>query len=154
MLTTTTSGHSPWQVPLVPLVSLVPHSRRNSYAFISSIADNRSKGWPLVDSPVPTLVYTLIYLSIVWAGPKLMKKKNPLKLTWLLIPYNLAMAVLNGYIAFELLVASTRLRYSYVCQPVTYINHKEELRVSLLFLFPPEKKFYFFPRAVQVRKCL
>ena len=93
------------------------------------ISDDRSKGWPLVDSPVPTLVYTVIYLSIVWAGPRLMKKKNPFKLTWLLIPYNLAMAILNGYIAFELLIASTRLRYSYVCQPVTYINHKEELRV-------------------------
>lgn len=32
----------------------------------------------------------------------------------------------------QLLVASTRLKYSYVCQPVTYVNHKEELRVSPL----------------------
>lgn len=31
---------------------------------------------------------------------------------------------------FQLLVASTRLKYSYVCQPVTYVNTQEELRVS------------------------
>ena len=99
------------------------------------ITDKRSKGWPLVDSPVPTLVYTLIYLSIVWAGPKIMKNKKPLKLTWLLMPYNLFMALLNGYIAVELFIASTRLRYSYVCQPLTYINHTEELRVSIFFFF-------------------
>lgn len=30
---------------------------------------------------------------------------------------------------FQLLIASTRLKYSYVCQPVTYINTQEELRV-------------------------
>lgn len=83
-----------------------------------------------MDSPVPTLAYTALYLAIVWAGPKIMRQKHPFKLTWLLIPYNLAMAALNAYIAFELFVASTRLKYSYVCQPVTHINHKEELRVS------------------------
>ncbi|KAK6626398.1 hypothetical protein RUM43_006709 [Polyplax serrata] len=100
------------------------------YVWTLSLADNRSKGWPLVDSPVPTLLYTALYLVIVWAGPKIMKKKNPFKLTWLLIPYNLSMALLNGYIAFELFVASTRLKYSYICQPVTHINHKEELRIA------------------------
>lgn len=75
-----------------------------------------------------------------------MKKKNPLKLTWLLIPYNLSMALLNGYIAVELFIASTRLKYSYVCQPVTYINHKEELRVSIVCSFKVvfRESFSFF----------
>lgn len=55
----------------------------------------------MVDSPVPTIIYTLIYLFIVWIGPKLMRDRKPFKLTWLLIPYNFLMAVLNLYIALQ-----------------------------------------------------
>lgn len=32
---------------------------------------------------------------------------------------------------FQLFIASTRLKYSYVCQPIRHIDHKEELRVSI-----------------------
>lgn len=38
------------------------------------ILDSRTKGWLLVDSPTPTVIYIMIYLFIVWAGPKAMKK--------------------------------------------------------------------------------
>lgn len=63
--------------------------------------DERSKGWLLVDSPGPTLLYTMLYLLIVWAGPKVMRKRKAFKLTWALVPYNLAMACLNAYIAIQ-----------------------------------------------------
>lgn len=66
-------------------------------------SDNRTKGWMMVDSPLPTILYTILYLFIVWAGPKLMKDRKPFKLTWLLIPYNLAMAVLNAYISVQVI---------------------------------------------------
>lgn len=46
-------------------------------------------------------MYTLLYLLIVWAGPKVMKKRKAFKLTWALVPYNLAMACLNAYIAIQ-----------------------------------------------------
>jgi len=47
--------------------------------------------------------------------------------------YNDLKAIFDDiYLVFQLLVASTRLQYSYVCQPMTYINNKEELRVSIL----------------------
>lgn len=65
------------------------------------LTDSRTRGWPLVDSPAPTLLYTAVYLFIVWIGPKLMKNRKPFRLTWLLIPYNLAMALLNAYIAVQ-----------------------------------------------------
>lgn len=55
----------------------------------------------LVDSPVPTLLYTVIYLAIVGIGPKVMEKRKPFQLNWILIPYNLAMSLLNLYIAIE-----------------------------------------------------
>jgi hypothetical protein len=47
------------------------------------------------------MLYTALYLAIVWAGPRLMKNREPFRLTWALIPYNLSMAALNLYIASE-----------------------------------------------------
>ncbi|CAH1392972.1 unnamed protein product [Nezara viridula] len=99
------------------------------YLWTLSLADQRSRGWLMVDSPVPTVLYTILYLVIVGIGPRLMKDRKPFKLTWCLVPYNLAMSLLNLYIAIELLIASTRLKYSYVCQPIRHVDHKEELRI-------------------------
>jgi elongation of very long chain fatty acids protein 4 len=53
---------------------------------------------------MPTMLYTVLYLAIVWAGPRLMKNRKPFRLTWALIPYNLSMAALNFYIASEVSV--------------------------------------------------
>jgi elongation of very long chain fatty acids protein 4 len=50
---------------------------------------------------MPTILYTVLYLAIVWAGPRIMKNREPFRLTWALIPYNLSMAALNFYIASE-----------------------------------------------------
>ncbi|KAJ4450896.1 hypothetical protein ANN_02329 [Periplaneta americana] len=77
------------------------HEAYNYYLWTLSLADDRTRGWPLVDSPMPTILYTIVYLAIVWAGPRFMKNRRPYKLTWALIPYNLSMAVLNFYIASE-----------------------------------------------------
>ncbi|XP_076387938.1 very long chain fatty acid elongase 4 isoform X1 [Megachile rotundata] len=100
------------------------------YLWTLSLADERTRGWLLVDSPKPTLIYTMLYLLIVWAGPKVMKNRKAFKLTWALVPYNLAMALLNAYIAIQLFVASTRLRYSYVCQPIRHVTRPDELQIA------------------------
>ncbi|CAH2257380.1 jg7582 [Pararge aegeria aegeria] len=59
-----------------------------------------------------------------------MKNRRPFKLTWLLVPYNLAMAALNGYIAAKLLTASFRLRYSYICEPCRQKYDADELQIA------------------------
>ncbi|KAB0802747.1 hypothetical protein PPYR_04933 [Photinus pyralis] len=100
------------------------------YVWTLSLADARTKGWPLVDSPVPTFFYIMLYLLIVWSGPKVMKYRKPFKLTWALIPYNLAMAGLNLYISIQLFTASTRLRYSYICEPCRQSHHPDELQIT------------------------
>lgn len=115
---------------LLNTTKTVLHEAYDYYLWTLSLSDSRTRGWPLVDSPTPTLFYTVLYLSIVWLGPKLMKQRSAFKLTWALIPYNLAMAVLNGYIAIELFTASTRLRYSYICEPCREINHPDELQIA------------------------
>ncbi|KAI8439920.1 hypothetical protein MSG28_001378 [Choristoneura fumiferana] len=100
------------------------------YLWTLSLSDGRTKGWPLVDSPLPTVVYTALYLFIVWLGPKLMKNRQPFQLTWLLVPYNLAMAGLNAFIAVRLLTASFRLRYSYICEPCRQKYDSDELQIA------------------------
>lgn len=65
------------------------------------VSDERTRGWLMVDSPIPTLAYTLIYLSIVTIGPRLMRDRKPYKLTSILVPYNMLMCALNLYIAIE-----------------------------------------------------
>lgn len=73
------------------------------------VSDKRTRGWLFVDSPAPTLLYTLLYLAIVWVGPRVMKNRKPFKLTVVLIPYNLAMAFLNAYIAVQVNIIITVL---------------------------------------------
>uniref|UniRef100_A0A8D8SSM2 Elongation of very long chain fatty acids protein n=2 Tax=Cacopsylla melanoneura TaxID=428564 RepID=A0A8D8SSM2_9HEMI len=102
----------------------------NYYQWTQELSDERTRGWLMVDSPIPTLAYTILYLSIVSLGPKLMRERKPFKLTSILVPYNMFMCALNLYIAIELLIASTRLKYSYVCQPVTYVNTEDEMRIA------------------------
>ncbi|CAH0552724.1 unnamed protein product [Brassicogethes aeneus] len=100
------------------------------YLWTLSLSDSRTRGWMFVDSPAPTILYTLLYLFLVWLGPRLMKNRKPFKLGYILIPYNLYMAALNGYIAFQLLTASTRLRYSYICEPCRQKYHPDELQIA------------------------
>lgn len=56
--------------------------------------------------------------------------RKPFELKQTLLTYNLAVALLNLYIASELLIASISLKYNYICQPYKQIFSKDELRVS------------------------
>jgi elongation of very long chain fatty acids protein 4 len=76
-------------------------TNKNFSTYNLLILDKRTRGWLLVDTPWPTLLSTVVYLAIVWYGPKFMRDRKPFRLTWALIPYNLAMAALNAFIAFE-----------------------------------------------------
>ena len=58
-------------------------------------------GWPLLDSPLPTLLLTAGYLLLVWLGPRLMRHRQPMQLRAPLVLYNLAVSLLNLYIGLE-----------------------------------------------------
>jgi elongation of very long chain fatty acids protein 4 len=55
----------------------------------------------MIDSPAPTIIYTVIYFIIVGLGPRYMKNRKPFELTFILIQYNVFMTLLNLYIAIE-----------------------------------------------------
>lgn len=73
--------------------------------------------------------------------------RKPFDLKALLIPYNAALALLNLYIAIELLIPSISLQYNYVCEPCRQIYSKDELRVTRIrecVLINCRMKFSYF----------
>ncbi|XP_077393483.1 ELOVL fatty acid elongase 8a [Festucalex cinctus] len=98
--------------------------------------DKRIENWLLVYSPVPVICIILCYLFIVWAGPKLMAKKEPINLKLVLIVYNFSMVCLSAYMFYEFTVSSWMANYSLLCQPVDYSDSVLALRMaSVCWLF-------------------
>ena len=81
------------------------------------ILDPRVKDWLLLRGFKPTILLSMAYLLMVAYGPKLMANRKPFQLTWLLIPYNLSMALLNLYIAVQVIK-----KYTYLAEGIFRAN--------------------------------
>lgn len=92
-----------------------------SVPFPSPCSDKRTDSWPLVHSPVPISCIFLCYLAVIWLGPKVMARREPLNLRAVLIVYNFLMVGLSAYMFYEVLLVLTY-------QPFT-------LRLSVFFFF-------------------
>lgn len=75
------------------------------------VVDPRTGDWLLMESPIPTLQLTALYLVFVYIGPKFMKNREPFDCKMLLAAYNLALVALNLYIFLEVSLVSM-LMYS------------------------------------------
>ncbi|XP_046552398.1 elongation of very long chain fatty acids protein 4-like isoform X2 [Haliotis rubra] len=100
------------------------------YAWALTRTDDRVKDWFLMQSYTPTLAITALYLFAVWVGPKIMKDREPFKFKWTLFFYNFGLIVMNFHICSQLLWYSTKLNYSYSCQPVNYTNDHGEMKIA------------------------
>ncbi|XP_073831760.1 very long chain fatty acid elongase 4-like [Musca autumnalis] len=94
------------------------------------LADPRTKDWLLVPSFTPVVMWIIAYLVMSLYLSKIFKRYKPFKLQGLLIAYNFCMALLNLYIAKELLQSATKLKYSYWCQPHRVIYSEQEIRLA------------------------
>jgi len=106
------------------------NSTRDYYYWLKSFADPRVEGWPLMSSPMPTLIAFFAYLVMANYGPTLMKSRKPLELRWLLVIYNLCLAVLNFWIVCEICYCSYKLRYNSLCQLVTITYNPYVMRIA------------------------
>lgn len=59
----------------------------------------------------------------------LIHSRKPFKLNGLLVVYNLAMAILNFHIFYQLLTASISLNYSLYCEPCRQVWTPDEMKV-------------------------
>ena len=65
------------------------------------VADQRVKGWLLLDNYPPTLALSLAYLLILWLGPKFMRDRKPVSCRPLLVVYNMVLTLLSFYMFYE-----------------------------------------------------
>ncbi|XP_071104842.1 very long chain fatty acid elongase 4-like isoform X2 [Haliotis cracherodii] len=100
------------------------------YVWALTRADDRVKDWLFMQSYTPTLAITALYLFAVWVGPKIMKDREPFKFKWTLFFYNFGLIVMNFHICSQLLWYSTKLNYSYSCQPVNYTREHGEMKIA------------------------
>lgn len=105
-------------------------SSKDYYSWLSSFADPRVEKWPLMASPVPTLGLFFLYLFVANYGPSFMKSRKALQLRWLLVFYNLYIAILNLWITCELCYCSYKLNYKSFCQLVTISNDPYVMRIA------------------------
>lgn len=92
--------------------------------------DARIVDWPLMRSPWPTLGLACAYLLIVRNGPKMMKHREPFKLTWALILFNVIMVALNAYIVLAIAIGYNKLNYDFYCQEVGTSNDYWSMTVA------------------------
>ncbi|KAJ8374936.1 hypothetical protein SKAU_G00055160 [Synaphobranchus kaupii] len=78
--------------------------------------DSRVRGWLLLDSYLPTLSFTLVYLLTVYLGPVYMKNRPACSLKKVLLVYNFAVTMLSLYMLIELISASWAGGYRLQCQ--------------------------------------
>ncbi|XP_067937729.1 very long chain fatty acid elongase 4-like [Watersipora subatra] len=93
-------------------------------------SDPRTKEWFLMQSPLPTLQLTALYLFLVYFGPMFMKNRSAFDCKLCLVIYNAFLVILNLYIFLELVICSTRAGYSYTCQKVVYSYEDNEYRIA------------------------
>ncbi|XP_033835499.1 elongation of very long chain fatty acids protein 5 [Periophthalmus magnuspinnatus] len=78
--------------------------------------DPRVRGWLLLDNYLPTFALTVLYLLIVWVGPKYMKNRPPFSCRGLLLIYNVGLTLLSLYMFWELASAAWHGSYNLYCQ--------------------------------------
>lgn len=78
------------------------------------------------------LLILIIELPSAITQIPLHSSRKPFQLKPLLLAYNLAIALLNLYIGFELLLNSFYLQYNYFCEPCREMYSPEELRVNII----------------------
>ncbi|XP_055381231.1 elongation of very long chain fatty acids protein AAEL008004-like isoform X3 [Condylostylus longicornis] len=99
--------------------------------YMDSYGDPRTKDFPMMSSPFPTLAVCLTYVYFVKVlGPRLMENRKPFQLQHTLVIYNLAQVIFSAWIFYEIGMSGWFTgHYNFRCQPVEYNNHPRTLRM-------------------------
>lgn len=74
----------------------------SSNLFRNSITDPRTTDWPLMQTPVPTVLMVLAYLYVVVIlGPRIMENRKPFKLREVLVIYNGFQVLFSLFMLYE-----------------------------------------------------
>ncbi|XP_001359593.2 elongation of very long chain fatty acids protein AAEL008004 isoform X3 [Drosophila pseudoobscura] len=100
--------------------------------YLDSHGDSRTKDWPMMSSPFPTLAVCLTYVYLVKVlGPRLMENRKPLHLQNTLVLYNAIQVVFSAWLFYECLMGGWWGAYSFRCQPVDYTDSATSRRIGI-----------------------
>ncbi|XP_038056312.1 elongation of very long chain fatty acids protein 7-like [Patiria miniata] len=97
---------------------------------IEDNADPRVADWPLMQTPIPGTTMVILYLVVVWIGPKLMKDRAPYSLKNILLVFNFLMVVLSFYTLWEFWMSGWLTGYTLGCQLVDYSTSPKAMRMA------------------------
>ncbi|KAM8778197.1 very long chain fatty acid elongase 5 isoform 2-T3 [Rhynchonycteris naso] len=104
--------------------------------------DTRVKGWFLLDNYIPTFICSVIYLLIVWLGPKYMKNRQPFSCRRILVLYNLGLTLLSLYMFCELVTGVWEGKYNFFCQGTRSAGEADMKIVRVLW-------WYYFSKLIE-----
>nr|AER58183.1 Elovl5 [Solea senegalensis] len=104
--------------------------------------DQRVRGWLLLDDYPPTFALTVMYLLIVWMGPKYMQHRQPYSCRGLLVLYNLGLTLLSFYMFYELVSAVWHGGYNFYCQDIHSAPEVDKKVIKVLW-------WYYFSKVIE-----
>ncbi|XP_034485958.1 elongation of very long chain fatty acids protein AAEL008004 isoform X2 [Drosophila innubila] len=94
-------------------------------------SDPRTRDYPLMDSPFPTIAISLTYAYFVKVlGPKLMENRKPFELRKVLIVYNAAQVLFSMWLFYESCIGGWLNGYNLRCEPVDYSYSPRAIRTA------------------------
>ncbi|CAF0800193.1 unnamed protein product, partial [Didymodactylos carnosus] len=102
------------------------------YRYALKHADPRTQNWFLLwNDPSGVIFLTLCYLLFVYFGPRVMRKREPLRVpSSMLFVYNLGLVAVSLYMLEEILVGVYQSGYSLVCQKLNVSRKPSEMKVT------------------------
>ncbi|XP_030603503.1 very long chain fatty acid elongase 5 [Archocentrus centrarchus] len=104
--------------------------------------DQRVRGMLLLDNYPTTFALTVMYLLIVWMGPKYMKHRQPYSCRALLVFYNLGLTLLSFYMFYELVTAVWYGGYNFYCQNTHSAPEVDNKVINVLW-------WYYFSKLIE-----
>nr|UJI64959.1 fatty acid elongase 5 [Clupeichthys perakensis] len=104
--------------------------------------DSRVRRWLLMDNYLPTFALTVVYLLILWLGPRYMKNRQPMSCRGLLVVYNLGLTLLSFYMFYELVSAAWHGGYNFLCQDTRSSEEADNQIVRVLW-------WYYFSKLIE-----
>ncbi|NXA54069.1 ELOV5 protein, partial [Nothocercus julius] len=104
--------------------------------------DPRVKGWLLLENYSPTFIFSVLYLLIVWLGPKYMRNKQPFSCRGILVVYNLGLTLLSLYMFYELVTGVWEGGYNFFCQD-THSGGEADMKIIRVLWW------YYFSKLIE-----
>ncbi|KAG9509752.1 Elongation of very long chain fatty acids protein, partial [Fragariocoptes setiger] len=102
-----------------------------SYNELWRNGDPRVTDWPLMQTPLPTIVICLLYVfTVKYVGPRLMRHRPPFEIRNLMLIYNFTMVLASFYLFYRLGKHGWFGKYNLKCQPVDYSSHPDAIGMA------------------------